>query len=65
MRCLTNWGGAEDVAIGLMDEQQVDVVGLQLAQALVNAAGGTLLAGVADPHLGDEEEMCCFFMFVF
>lgn len=49
--------GAEDVAVGLMDEQQVDVVGLQLAQALVNAAGGTLFAGVADPHLGDEEEM--------
>ena len=51
---------AEHVAVGLVDEQQVDVVGLELAQALVNALGGFLFAGVRDPHLGDEEEVFAF-----
>ena len=49
--------GAEHVAVSLVDEQQVDVVGLQFAQALVDAAGGALLAAVADPHLGGEEDV--------
>ena len=37
---------AKHVAIGLMNEQQVDVVSLQLAQALVDALGGLLLARI-------------------
>ena len=43
-----------------MDEQQVDIVGLQLAQALVDAAGGFLLAGVRYPYLCREEQFLAF-----
>ena len=45
------------VAEGLVDEQQVDVAGLQLAQALQDAGVGFLLARVAYPHLGHDEQL--------
>ena len=51
---------AEDVAIGLMNEQQVDVVGLQLAQALVDALGGFFLAIVRNPDLRHEKQILAF-----
>ena len=37
---------AKHVAIGLMDKQQVDVLRLQLAQALVDALGSLFLASI-------------------
>ena len=40
-----------------MDQQQVDVLRLQLAQALVDALVGFLLACVRDPHLRHEEQV--------
>ena len=40
-----------------MNEQQVDVVGLHFAQALVDATCGFFLAGVSNPHLGGEEQL--------
>ena len=40
-----------------MELKEVDVVRFQLAQALVDAAGSLLLAVVADPYLGDEEQV--------
>ena len=40
-----------------MDEQQVDVVSLQLAQAFVDAPGCFLLAGVANPHFRHQENV--------
>ena len=49
--------GAVVVAEGLVDEQQVDVVGAQAAQGAVDGAGGALLPGVGDPHLGGQEEV--------
>ena len=44
-------------AVSLMDQQQVDVLRLQLAQALVDALVGALLASVRDPHLRHEEQV--------
>ena len=49
--------GAVVVAEGLVDEQQVDVVGAQAAQGAVDGAGGALLPGVGDPHLGGQEDV--------
>ena len=40
-----------------MDEQQVDVVGAQAAQGAVDGAGGALVPGVGDPHLGGDEDV--------
>ena len=40
-----------------MDEQQVDVVGLQFAQALVDASCGLLLTGIRYPHLCHKEDV--------
>ena len=40
-----------------MDEQQVDVVGLQLAQALVDALCSLLLSCIRDPHLRHEKDV--------
>ena len=48
---------AKHVAIGLMNEQQVDVLSLQLAQALVDALGGLLLARIWDPHLRHDKQV--------
>ena len=49
--------GAIAVTIGLMHQQQVDIVGAQFAQAIIDAYCRTLLAGVADPHLGGDEQL--------
>ena len=49
--------GAVVVAEGLVDEQQVDVVGAQAAQGAVDGAGGALVPGVGDPHLGGDEDV--------
>ena len=47
--------GAEHVAVGLVDQKQVDVVGLQLPEALVDGGGSLFLAVVADPDLRHKE----------
>ena len=49
--------GAVVVAEGLVDEQQVDVVGAQAAQRAIDGAGGAFLPGVGDPHLGGQEDV--------
>ena len=51
---------AEHVAVRLMDEQQVDVIRLQLAQALVDALGCLFLSVVRNPHLCHEEKLLAF-----
>jgi len=40
-----------------MDEQQVDVVGFQLAQALVDACRRLLLAGIRNPYFRHQENI--------
>ena len=40
-----------------MDQQQVDVLRLQLTQALLDALIGFLLASVRNPHLRHEEQV--------
>ena len=40
-----------------MDEQQVDVVGPQLAQALVDACRRLLLAGIRNPYFRHQENV--------
>ena len=40
-----------------MNEQQVDILRLQLAQALVDALGGLFLASIGYPHLRHEEQV--------
>ena len=40
-----------------MDEQQVDVVGLQLAQALVDACRSLLLTCIGNPHFRHQEDV--------
>ena len=48
---------AEYVAVGLMDEQQVDILRLQLAQALVDALGSLFFTGIRYPYLRHEEQV--------
>ena len=48
---------AKHVAVGLMDEQQVDIIGLQPAQAFVNTLGGFFFAGIRNPHFCHEEQV--------
>ena len=40
-----------------MDEQKVDIIGLQAAQALVDALGGFFFAGIRNPHFCHEEQV--------
>ena len=40
-----------------MHQQQVNIVGLQFAQRLIDAPCGLFIAGVADPHLGGDEQL--------
>ena len=40
-----------------MDEQQVDVVGPELAQALVDACRRFLLAGIRNPYFRHQEDV--------
>ena len=47
----------EYVAIGLMDEQQVDILRLQLAQALINALGSLFLTSIGYPDLCYKEQI--------
>ena len=49
--------GAVVVAEGLVNQQQVDVIGLQVLQGLVNGGLGLLVALVGNPHLGGEEQL--------
>ena len=44
------------VGEGLVYQQQVDVVGMQLAQGLFDAGCRPLFAGIANPYLGGDEE---------
>ena len=48
--------GAVVVAEGLVDQQQVQVIGAQLAHGLLNGGLGLLIARVGDPDLGGQEE---------
>ena len=49
--------GAVVVAEGLVNQQQIDVIGLQVLQGLVNGGLGFLVALVGNPHLGGEEQL--------
>ena len=49
--------GAENVAIGLVDEQEVDIVRLQFAQTLTDGGSGLGLAVVAYPYFGHQENI--------
>lgn len=40
---------------GLMDQHEVDIIRLQIAQGLVDAGPGLLVAGVGHPDLGGQE----------
>ena len=48
---------AKHVAVGLMNEQHVDVISLQLAQALIDALGCLFLTVVRNPDLCHEEQV--------
>ena len=48
---------AKHITVSLMNEQEVNVVGAQLAQAFVNGGRGTLLTIVTHPHLGDNKQL--------
>ena len=45
------------VAEGLVHQQEVDVVGAESFQTLVDRSGRFALAGVADPHFGGEKQV--------
>ena len=49
--------GPEHVAVSLVDEQQVDVVGLQLAEAFIDGGGSLPFAVVADPDFSHQENL--------
>lgn len=49
--------GTVAVAVRLVEEHQVDVVGLQFAQTLVDALHGLSVAIVGRPDLGNEEKI--------
>ena len=49
--------GAVIIAEGLVDQQQVQVIGLQLAQGFLNGSLGLFVTGVGDPHLRGQEEL--------
>ena len=45
------------VVEGLVDQQQINIVGLELAQGLVNGGLGLFIASVGNPHFGGEEQL--------
>lgn len=49
--------GAIVVVEGLVDEQQVNVVGLEFPQGFLNGGPGLFLPGVGDPDLGGKEDV--------
>ena len=48
---------AEHIAERLVEQQQVDVVGLQLAQRILDRRARGALAEMLDPHLGGKEDI--------
>ena len=40
-----------------MDKQQVNVIGLQFAERLVDAGLRPLVSGIGNPYLGDDEQV--------
>ena len=50
-------GAVESVGQGLVEDQQVDLVDAELAGALVEAVQGLVVAVVADPDLGLDEDL--------
>ncbi len=49
--------GAVDVAEGLVEEEEVDVVGFEAGEGGVDGLGGFLVAVVAEPDFGGEEDL--------
>ena len=45
------------VTVGLVDEEQIDVVGAKTLQTLVDGGSRFAFAGIADPDLGGEKEV--------
>ena len=53
------------VAVRLVEEHQVDVVGLQFAQTLVDALHGLSVSIVGRPDLGNEENLIVVILFCY
>ena len=49
--------GAVVVAKGLMDEQQVDIIGSQLLERLLNRCLCLFVTGIGNPNLGGEKQL--------
>ena len=47
--------GAEDVTVGLVNQEKVDIVSSEFAETFIDGSSRFLLAVVADPNFGNKE----------